>query len=241
MLLDEDDMYVQENVFSTIYREAEKYNLDILSFGLLIKFVENDNEIYYKNFDTPVIFQPEILRNMYNYTEKNEVIRTGGMLVNYLLKTEMAKKSILQVDEKYMKGGISFHDDLFLFFEIIRKAKSFKRIKNIFYFVLKDFKNLDKLKLFREREKRKNTYNRICYAFISYIEFLLFHTENSYFDKKIASSELKTWYLHHNCKLNNVTRKMSNKVLQLYLQNIYIDNNTKFEIKKFLNTTKNWI
>ena len=36
MLLDEDDMYVQENALSTIYKEAEKYNLDMISFGLLI-------------------------------------------------------------------------------------------------------------------------------------------------------------------------------------------------------------
>ena len=38
MLLDEDDMYVQENALSTIYEEVERYNLDMISFGLLKKF-----------------------------------------------------------------------------------------------------------------------------------------------------------------------------------------------------------
>ena len=139
-----------------------------------------------------------------------------------------------------MQSGISFHDDLFLFFVIIRNVNTFKRIKNIFYFILKDNLHLDKIQLFRLKEKRKNGFNRICDSFISYIEFLLIHTENSFLDKKIASSELKTWYLNHNCKLNNVTRKKANEVLKQYLENEFIENKTKFEIQEFLNRTKDW-
>ena len=238
MLLDEDDIYVQEDAFSTIYNEAEKYDLDILSFGLLIKFVESGEEKYYKILDTPIIFQPEISRNMYNITEKKEVIRTGGMLVNYIFKNELGKKAIYQIEEKFMKNVINFHDDLFLFFVIIRNAKSLKRIKNIFYFVLKENK-LDKFKLFRLAEKRKNGFNMICFAFITYLEFLLIHTDNTLLDKKIASSELKTWYLNHTCRLNNVTRNMGKRLLKSYLQNQYIENITKIEIIRFLNDSYN--
>ena len=241
MLLDEDDMYVQEDAFSTIYEEAEKYNLDMMSFGLLIKFVETGEEKFYKNFDTPAIFQPEISRNMYNITEKNEVVRTGGLLMNYLLRTEFGKKSISQIEDNIMKEEISFHDDLFLFFVLIRNANTLKRIKRIFYFILKDNNEFNnKFKLFRLNEKRRNGYNRICFSFITYLEFLLVHTNNSIIDKKIASSELKTWYLNHNCRLNNETRSMGNRLLISYLENKYIDNKTKTEILEFLNYTKNW-
>ena len=238
MLLDEDDIYVQEDAFSTIYNEAEKYDLDILSFGLLIKFVESGEEKYYKILDTPIIFQPEISRNMYNITEKKEVIRTGGLLMNYIFKNELGKKAIYQIEEKFMKNVINFHDDLFLFFVIIRNAKSLKRIKNIFYFILKENK-LDKFKLFRLAEKRKNGFNMICFAFITYLEFLLIHTDNTLLDKKIASSELKTWYLNHTCRLNNVTRNMGKRLLKSYLQNQYIENITKIEIIRFLNDSYN--
>ena len=239
MLIDEDDMYVQENAFSTLYKVAEKNNLDMLSFGLLIKFVESKEEKFYKILDTPIIYQPEISRNMYNYSEKNEVIRTGGLLMNYLIKTEIGIRSINQIENKYMNSVISFHDDLFLFFVITRNANTLKRIKNIFYFILKENENQNKLKLFRLKEKRKNGFNMICYAFISYIEFLLIHTSNSFLDKKIAASELKTWYLNHKCKSNNITRNLSNRVLKQYLENKFIENRTKFEIIKFLNSTKN--
>ena len=51
----------------------------------------------------------------------------------------------------------------------------------------------------------------ICFAFITYLEFLLIHTDNTFLDKKIASSELKTWYLNHTCRLNNVTRNMGKR------------------------------
>ena len=239
MFLDEDDMYVQKDAFSTLYKEAEKNNLDIVSFGLIMKFVETGKEIYYKVFDTPIIFQPLISRNMYNFTEKNEVVRMGGILVNYLFKTELVIQSIKQIDEKYMKVKINCHDDMFIFFGIIRIAKTLKRIKRIFYFVLKENEDKNELKSFRLKEKRKNIKNLVCIAFINYLEFLLNHTDNSILDKKIASFELRTWYLNHTCKLNNITRNMGNKLLKLYLLNEYIDNNTKSEIMHYLNVSKN--
>ena len=121
---------------------------------------------------------------------------------------------------------------------IFLKYGSLKRIKNIFYFILKENK-LDKFKLFRLTEKRKNGFNMICFAFITYLEFLLIHTDNTFLDKKIASSELKTWYLNHTCRFNNVTRNMGKKLLKSYLQNQYIENITKIEIIRFLNDSYN--
>ena len=239
MLMDEDDMYVQEDAFTTIYNEIEKQNVDMLSFGLLMKFVNNGNEIFYKNFETPIIFQPEILNNMYNITDKNEVIRTGGILVNYIFKTELAVKSIKEIEDKYLNSKINFHDDLFIFFVIIRNACSLKRIKRIFYFVLIENNNsLDQLRLFRLNEKRKNNFNLVCFAFINYLEFLLNHTQNSFIDKKIASSELKTWYLNFKCKTNNSTRIIGNNLLYLYLNNKFIENKVKLEILDFLKSQK---
>ena len=75
---------------------------------------------------------------MYNFTEKNKVVRMGGIIMNYLFKTELVIKSIKQIDEKYMKIKINYHDDMFIFFGIVRIAKSLKRIKRIFYFILKE-------------------------------------------------------------------------------------------------------
>ena len=36
MTLDEDDLYASNDAFSTLYNEAEKYNLDIVGFGSII-------------------------------------------------------------------------------------------------------------------------------------------------------------------------------------------------------------
>lgn len=71
MLLDMDDMYVQRDAFSTIYTVAEKYDLDILSFGLLMKFVETGKEMHYKILNTPIILKPEIAKNVYIYLKMN--------------------------------------------------------------------------------------------------------------------------------------------------------------------------
>ena len=207
MLLDMDDMYVQRDAFSTIYTVAEKYDLDILSFGLLMKFVETGKEMHYKILNTPIILKPEIAKNVYNHTEKNEIIRTGGMLVNYLFKNELGKKSVKMIEDKFMNQIINFHDDLFIFFLLIRNANRFKRISRIFYFVLKE-NALNKNQLFRLKEKRKDSFNWICNGCINYLEFLLNHTENSFADKAIAEKELKNWYLNFRCKFNNYTKNM---------------------------------
>ena len=201
-----------------------------------MKFVETGKELYYKIIDTPIILKPEIGKNVYNLTEKKEIIRTGGMIVNYLFKNELGKKSVKMIEDKFMNQIINFHDDLFIFFLIIRNANRFKRIRRIFYFVLKD-NNLDKYQIFRLKEKRNNSFNWICCGCINYLEFLLNHTENSFLDKAIAEKELKNWYLDFKCKFNNDTKSLGIRLVKLYLDNKYINNQTKFEIRKFLQTS----
>ena len=239
MVLDEDDIYVQEDAFLAIYQEAEKNNLDVLSFGILMKNIKYGYEIYYKNFETSLLFKPDVAKNVYNYTDKNEVIKTGGILVNYLIKTELAKRSIKQIEDKFLNSKINYHDDLFIYFIIIRNANSFKGIKRIFYFVLMENKdNLDKIRLFRFKQKKKNFYNLKCFACIKYLEFLLIHTENSIKEKKIASSELKAWYFNNGCKSNKSIRNIGKSLLKLYLNNKFIDYKIKDMIRNFLKNYK---
>jgi len=74
-----------------------------------------------------------------------------------------------------------------------------------------------------------------CLAYINYIEFILIKTNNEINDKRIASSELKIWFLDHKCRNNSYIRERAINVLELFLKNDYIEKEVKNEILVFLN------
>ena len=81
-----------------------------------------------------------------------------------------------------------------------------------------------------------NIYN--CLSFINYIEFLLYRTRDTVQDKRIASYELKNWFLNNKCKNNAYIKERAKIVCKLFLENFYIEEGIKEQILLFLNTTK---
>ena len=77
-----------------------------------------------------------------------------------------------------------------------------------------------------------------CLSYINYIEFILIKTKKDIIDKKLASSELKKWFLTHNCRYNKFIRKAAINVLELFLRNKFIEKEIKNEILTFLNEEK---
>ena len=63
MTLAHDDLYARNNAFSILFKEAEKYNLDLLGFASIIfsvetKYINRENNISY--FKTFIIKKPNI-------------------------------------------------------------------------------------------------------------------------------------------------------------------------------------
>lgn len=73
---------------------------------------------------------------------------------------------------------------------------------------------------------------------MNYIEFLLFKTNETIIDKKIASNQLEEWFLNHKCKDNILARKESIKVCNLFLKNKFIEEVIKKKIIFYLNKIK---
>ena len=57
-------------------------------------------------------------------------------------------------------------------------------------------------------------------------------------DKRIASFELKNWYLNHICINNTFIQERAKNVCKLFLENPYIETDVKEQILLFLNSTK---
>ena len=117
MTLDEDDMYIQSNAFSTIYEEAEKYKLDILGFASLKADLKLSNRMKILRFlQTPIIYPPDIYKRMYTYNRKGNVERVGDVLWNYIFRTDLFQRTIEQIDKNVFDIKMNNYDDFLLFF-----------------------------------------------------------------------------------------------------------------------------
>jgi len=236
MILNQEDIYVQKDAFSTLYEEAEKNNLDILGFGSIESEINLHKGQYIHHYlETTIFFQPYVAKRMYDYTN-NKIKRVGDVIYNYFFKTELFKKTINQIDDKYLNTKMNYNQDFLLFFLITRNAINLKQIKRIFYIKLKWAKKNNKTIIFKE-EDNEDEENLKCLANINYIEFLLNKTDNNFLDKKIASFELENMFLNNKCKNNKLIKNSGIYVCELFLENKYIENEVKDKIFIFLNQT----
>ena len=87
--LDVDDLYISRDSFSTLYNEAEKENLDLLSYSLLI----SNKKITFKSIRifhiTPLFFQPKVSQMMYRFEFSGKPRRIGGIITNYFIKGKL--------------------------------------------------------------------------------------------------------------------------------------------------------
>jgi hypothetical protein len=129
---------------------------------------------------------------------------------------------------------MNVHDDMILFFLLTRNARKLKQIKRIFHIVLIRKNPIESSIIYRINEKDKERKKNSCFAYLYYAEFLLLYTKETSSDKEIASYELKSWFLDHECRNNILVKKLALEICLLYLKNQYINNRTKEKIKTFI-------
>ena len=236
MILDQDDIYTQEKALSTLYRTIEKKKLDILGFAAIISNSFNlTQRIFIHHYiKTPILFQPDIAGRMYIHDKSGNIIRNGDVIWCYIYKSELFKKTINQIDDKFLKTKMNCHEDFLLFFLLTRNAFSLQHIKKIYYCQL-FWNNEDPAIKFSIEEKKKNNANIKCQSYINYIEFLLIKTNSTIYDKQIASYELENYYLNNSCRNNSFIIDRGRQICKLFLENKYIDFNIKKKIFTFLN------
>lgn len=240
LILDEDDMYLQRDAFTVLYNEAEKNNLDLIKFGMIISkpSIGKKNYINYIKKEE-IIFQPELGSMMFRYNEKGDIKLVGGMLNNYFIKRNILIDVIKQINEKYFNEKINFHDDYLLYFLLIRKAHDLKKLNRIFTIKLMGWNNTNKKVKHREREKHKKYKYMRCNSLLTFIEFILNYTNNTFKDKKIAFYSFNKWFLNYFCRNYTVVQNKAINISKLYLKNEYISKFDKNKINSFLEEVRN--
>ena len=194
MIFDINNMYTQKDAFRTLYEESEKNNLDILGFaskegGLNL---EKGNLYYY--LETPVLFQPNVTKRMYDFDNNGRPIRMEVFIGNYFFRTELFIKIIKQINKDYLNKKIIAFDDTLLFFLLTRAAYNLRQIKRIFNIKFKWDKYYNKKEIFPLKRKYIEQDNLKCLAYMTYIEFILKETKNEIKEKRIPSMELKNFF-----------------------------------------------
>ena len=232
LVSDQDDLYTQEDAFSTMYYQLEKDNLDILGFAsIFVQTINLRNRPALYIFDnTPIYHQPYISYRMYYSTGNNKLKRVGDVIWNYIYKRELFMKSINQIDDKIMNTRMNCHEDYLLFFLLTRN-------KRVFYAHIYWVNSTKESIIFAKKEKEIVKRDYKCLSYINYIEFLLDKTNNTVKDKRIASFELKNWYLNHECINNTFIQERAKNVCKLFLENPFIENDIKEQIIHHLNGT----
>lgn len=193
MTLDHDNLYATKYVFSRLYKEAKKYNLDLLGFSTIGTGIEIKNipkKDFLNFFETKVIKRPYIKKRFLGFDSR---IESGTYLCLYFIKIELFLYAIKLLGEEFINRNIDAHDDTILMFIISRHALSLKHLKEIFYILLIWPKKYSKSLNFQWKIKYKERERKDCYSYLTFTEILLKFTENN--EKFIAEKCFLLWFI----------------------------------------------
>ena len=133
--LDQDDIFIRDDVFDILYNEAEKNDLDLVQ----IRDIYNDNLILNKytrvNYPAKHFIKRESYNKSFPETQpnlKNEMFIKGNLylLWGLLIKTDIYKKSIYHLWPLIMNYQLIYYEDYVISSIIVILSKKFKYLNN---------------------------------------------------------------------------------------------------------------
>ena len=126
--LDQDDMFIRNDIFDIIYKESEKNDLDILNFEIILGHHPFSNKKIYpkKRRKNIMMIQPQL---------KFSIFKTNNMLLwGNLFNADLYKKVIYNLWPIIINYKIIFQEDHIITFFILLYAKKYKKIKDFLFF-----------------------------------------------------------------------------------------------------------
>ena len=236
IFLDDDDKFLQRDAFTTLYNEAEKYDIDIVEFRTITSKLVLNKEGYNntKQEETEIISQNRLKSYLFYNGIFGIIEKKDFKEVKHFVKMELFTKIIKQIDSKYLDLKINYFDDYLFFFLLTRNAKSLKKINRIFYVKQKIIFSDDEKINHRKQERIVNGFNLSCFASLYYIEILFYHTSDTFEDKKIVFSQFEKLFLQHQCRSNVKNHEKGVQICNLFLENQYISLEDKRKIRNYL-------
>ena len=190
MNLDNDDLFIDVDVFDAVYEEAEKGDYDIVGFGavdgptydpLLPQMVD---DFFHHHKDGLIIHQPELT---YFPISKNKKFRANDYHVwGRLVKTDLYQKAVKNfgfnaIGEERISCFLTWAEDSAMSVTLFSLAKSYKFIQKygIFHYLAQTTASV-------------TTKGEICfYGELFFLDVIFDFTENNFNGKKFAMGKSK--------------------------------------------------
>ena len=220
--LDNDDMFLNENIFSKMYKTAEKYHYDIIGFNSI--YSNNYNEKIRNMYIDPfindktdkIVYQP----NLKFLSLNNNDVHIWGKCI----KTEIYKNAISLLGPKRGKTYLCNAEDDVMIYLIFSSAKTFRYIPifGIFHLI--------------SPITASNTLSKdhIFFSKIFFLDLIFDFTNNSITEKKYVidiAKIIKRYSITKNLPLNKENEKYLKMVLNKIFNCPYISEENKTDLK----------
>ena len=243
LIIDQDDIYIDKNLFKQIYKKVLENDLDIIQFRYNNYFLEND---YFSfggfgrnhNFDN-IIIQPE-LGDIQFYL--NENLYKSFFLWDKLIKKETYLKALNYLGEEQWGKNMVHREDHLVTFALYKVAQKYMKIKLFGYshLIYKGQESTDFFNIVSGKTiSLEKTEKMLSYQF-EFIKFIYNKTKNNKKEKNIAIRELLkiVGNLNFAKKIEDINIKnFVIKICNMYLKCIFLNDENKkiliFFLKKF--------
>ena len=224
LALDNDDMFLDEDVFEIIYKEAEKKNFDIIGFKAIdspsynASINEFINNQFHEHKNNLILHQPEL--GIFPISKNGNYFPNDFHIWGKCIRTNIYIKSINAMGIKRYSTFMSWHEDTVMVFIIFNFSKTFKFIGKygIFHLISERTASFTQSK------------DNIMFGEIFFLDIIYDFSKNNIKDKKIVAEkaiELK------DLKLFNITNNKNKN----YLKNVLIKIlNCKYISEKYKNS-----
>ena len=234
MALDSDDLFINENIFSICYREAEKNNLDIVEFGgfhIKRRILKTNNKLpkkaYYLRFKkyNKIYKQPELFNLLYKKNNSKIIRLIDGYIWGKCIKQTIYKKTLDKIGEHIYSQYLNFGEDRIVNFVLFRVAKSFKYINEygiIYYY--------NKLSVYNSYNKELILHDELINLFNIYN-----FTKNTIYLNILSYEIFFRWKSIILPGLNKENKKDIKYLINLLLKSKYIGELDKINLTNYLN------
>ena len=245
LIIDQDDIYIDKNLFKQIYNEIIKNDLDIIQFRYNNFFLENEYFTFggygrNHNFDN-IIIQPE-LGDIQFYL--NESLYKSFFLWDKLIKKETYLKALNYLGEEQWGKNMVHREDHLITFALYKVAQKYMKIKLFGYshLIYEGQESTDYFNIVVGKTiSLEKTEKMLSYQF-EFIKFIYNKTKYNKKEKNIAIRELIKIIgnLNFAKKIEDINIKnFIINICNIYLKCIFLNDENKkiliFFLKKFYN------
>ena len=241
LVMDQDDIYIDKDLFLNLIQISEKNDLDILQFKYndyspKRNIIEYDNIKFSSNYNK-IIKQPE-LGNINLYL--NESLYKSFFLWDKLIKRKVYLNALDFLGEKQWGINLVHREDHLMTFAIYKIAKNYMKINKYGYshIINENQESMDFLNIKRGNYVPQIKREKMLFYQFQFSKFIYDYTNQSENEKKVAIRELIKIVRNINFATKVCNENIKNLIINvsnIYLKCDYIKKNEKKILLRFIN------